>query len=54
MQMDVDELYDVIYKEKGNGEIISANIVIKDTNSGDIRVYSADEYGKFNTYTIKN
>ncbi len=49
--MKLDELANICYKEADeNGQLISASIVVKDGNSGEIRVYNTDEYGGISKY----
>ena len=46
MEMDFETIADICYKEKGEGsKLISVSIVVKDGNSGEIRVYNSNEYG---------
>lgn len=41
--MTFDELADICYREQDeNSQLISASIVVKDGNSGEIRVYNSD------------
>lgn len=51
MEMTLDTLADICYKEQDEGSrLISASIVVKDGNSGEIRVYNSNEYGGIGTY----
>lgn len=46
MGMDFETIADICYKERGEGsKLISVSIVVKDGNSGEVRVYNSDEYG---------
>ena len=49
--MTFDELANICYQEQDeNSQLISASIVVKDGNSGEIRVYNSDEYGGITKY----
>lgn len=49
--MTFDELTDICYKEQDeNSQLISVSIVVKDGNSGEIRVYNSNEYGGISEY----
>lgn len=49
--MKLEELANICYKEADeNSQLISASIVVKDGNSGEIRVYNTDEYGGVSEY----
>ena len=51
MEMDLETIADICYKERDEGsKLISVSIVVKDGNSGEIRVYNSDEYGGIGTY----
>ncbi len=51
MEMTLDTLADICYKEQdGNSQLISVSIVVKDGNSGEIRVYNSNEYGGISEY----
>ena len=52
--MTFDELTDICYIEmENNSQLISVSIVVRDSNSGDVRVYNSNQYGgvdKYNDY----
>lgn len=49
--MTFNELADICYQEQDeNSQLISASIVVKDGNSGEIRVYNSNEYGGITKY----
>ena len=49
--MTFDELVDICYKEQDeNSQLISVSLVVKDSNSGEIRVYNSNEYGGVSEY----
>jgi len=49
--MTLDELLNVCYKEhEEDSQLISASIVVRDKNSGDIRVYNSNQYGGVDEY----
>lgn len=51
MEMTFDELTDICYNERDEGsKLISVSIVVKDGNSGEIRVYNSNEYGGISEY----
>ena len=51
MEKTFDELVDICYKEQDEGsELISVSVVVKDSNSGEIRVYNSNEYGGISEY----
>lgn len=50
--MSIDELYEVIYKEKGS-KLVAATIVVEDQNEENIRAYSLNSYGAFECIDIK-
>lgn len=51
MEMSLENVADICYKEIGEGsKLISVSIVVKDDNSGEIRVYNSHEYGGIDTY----
>lgn len=51
MELTFDDLEDICYKEADEGsKLISASIVVKDGNSGEIRIYNSNEYGGIGTY----
>lgn len=43
--MDIQELYNIIYNENDDSEIVAMSIVVKDSNSGELTVYSLGQYG---------
>ena len=51
MTMTLDALADICYKEQDeNSQLISVSLVVKDGNSGEIRVYNSNEYGGISEY----
>lgn len=55
MPMTLDEIVKLCFNEIAeNSQLISVSIVVKDGNSGEIRVYNSDEYGisKYNENQI--
>jgi len=51
MEMTLNTLADICYKEMDeNSKLLSASIVVKDGNSGEIRVYNSNEYGGISEY----
>lgn len=51
MEMTLDALADICYREQDeNSQLISVSIVVKDGNSGEIRVYSSNGYGGISEY----
>lgn len=51
MEKTFDALTDICYKEMDEGSILlSASIVVKDNNSGEVRVYNSNEYGGISEY----
>lgn len=51
MELEFGTLADICYKESEEGsKLISVSIVVKDGNSGEIRVYNSNEYGGIETY----
>ena len=51
MTMTLDTLADICYREQDeNSQLISVSIVVKDGNSGEIRVYNSNEYGGISEY----
>ena len=49
--MDFETIADICYKEiNEESKLISVSIVVKDGNSGEIRVYNSDEYGGIGEY----
>ncbi len=51
MEMTLDTLADICYREQDeNSKLISVSLVVKDGNSGEIRVYNSNEYGGIGVY----
>lgn len=51
MTMTLDALADICYREQDeNSQLISVSLVVKDGNSGEIRVYNSNEYGGISEY----
>ena len=51
MEMSLETIADICYKERDKGsKLISISIVVKDENSGEIRVYNSNEYGGISEY----
>ena len=51
MEMELETVVDICYKEiDERSKLISVSIVVKDGNSGEIRVYNSNEYGGIGTY----
>ena len=51
MEMNFETIADICYKESDEGsKLISVSIVVKDENSGEIRVYNSNEYGGIGEY----
>ena len=51
MELTLDTLADISYREqRENSQLISVSIVVKDGNSGEIRVYNSNEYGGIDVY----
>ena len=51
MEITFDALADICYREQDeNSKLISLSIVVKDGNSGEIRVYNSNEYGGISEY----
>ena len=49
--MTFEKIADICYKEQDeDSQLISVSIVVKDKNSGDIRVYNSNEYGGISEY----
>lgn len=49
--MTFEDLADICYKETNErSSLISASLVVKDGNSGEIRVYNSNEYGGVSEY----
>jgi hypothetical protein len=52
MEMEFGTLANICFKEQDeNSQLISVSIVVKDGNSGEIRVYNSNEYGGISEYT---
>lgn len=53
MEMTFDDLADICYKEHDEGsELVSVSVVVKDNNSGEIRIYNSNEYGGIGVSTM--
>lgn len=51
MDMDLETIADICYKERDEGsKLISVSIVVKDENSGEIRVYNSNDYAGISEY----
>ena len=51
MEISFDAVADICYREQDeNSQLISVSIVVKDGNSGEIRVYNSNEYGSISEY----
>lgn len=51
MEMTFDDLANICYREQDeNSQLISVSLVVKDSNSGEIRVYNSQEYGGISEY----
>ena len=51
MEMTLDALADICHIEQNeNSQLISVSLVVKDGNSGEIRVYNSNEYGGISKY----
>lgn len=51
MAMTLNALADICYREQDeNSQLISVSLVVKDGNSGEIRVYNSNEYGGISEY----
>ena len=49
--MTFDKLVEIAYREEDeNSQLISVSLVVKDGNSGEIRVYNSDSYGGISEY----
>lgn len=49
--MEFNDLVNICYNEMDeNSKLISASVVVKDSNSGEIRVYNSNEYGGISEY----
>ena len=52
MEMTFDEIADICYKETDeDSHLISVSIVVKDNNSGEVRIYNSNKYGGIDEYT---
>ena len=51
MEKTFDDIADICYKENQESELISVSIVVKDCNSGEIRIYNSNEYNGIGEYT---
>lgn len=50
--MTFNEITNICYKEADeDSQLISASIIVKDSNSGEIRVYNSNQYGGIDEYT---
>lgn len=52
--MVINDLYRIINDESDDSEIIAMSMVVKDSNSGELRTYIADSYGGLDSYKIEN
>ena len=52
--MVVNDLYRIINNENDDSEILAMSMVVKDSNSGELRTYTVDSYGGLDSYTIEN
>ena len=51
MEMTLDALANICYREQDeNSQLISVSLVVRDGNSGEIRVYNSNEYGSIGEY----
>lgn len=51
MEMNLETIADICYKERDEGsQLISVSLVVKDGNSGEVRVYNSNEYGGISEY----
>lgn len=50
MEKTFDDIADICYKESQESELISVSIVVKDHNSGEIRIYNSNEYNGISEY----
>lgn len=51
MEKTFEAIEDICYKEADDGsELISVSLVVKDRNSGEIRIYNSNEYGGISEY----
>ena len=51
METTFDALIDICDKETDEGSVLlSASIVVKDNNSGEVRVYNSNEHGGISEY----
>lgn len=49
--MEIDDLYKIIDLENHDSEIVAMNMVVKDSNSGQLTVYTV-RYGGLESYNI--
>lgn len=50
--MTLDQLFEIWRKENTeSSQLISVSIVVKDGNSGEVRVYNSNQYGGVDKYT---
>lgn len=55
MEKTFETIEDICYKEANEGsELISVSLVVKDRNSGEIRVYNSNEYYGISKYNSDN
>lgn len=52
--MVINDLYRIINDENDDSEILAMSMVVKDSNSGELRSYIVDSYGSLDSYTIDN
>ena len=51
MEITFDAIADICYREQDeHNQLISVSLVVKDGNSGEIRVYNSNEYGGISEY----
>lgn len=43
--MTVEDLYEIIYKENDDSEIIALSVVVRDSNSNELKIYHLDSCG---------
>ena len=49
--VNLETIADICYEESEKGsKLISVSVVVKDSNSGEIRVYNSNEYGGISEY----
>lgn len=50
--MTLNQLFDIWQKESTEGsQLISISIIVKDGNSGEVRIYNSNKYGGIDEYT---